>query len=138
MEERQTLAPGTAVYGIDGEQIGTIQSTENAYLLVENGVQIPLSAISMSRDGEVHLSVTKSDVLTQRWTDQPGVQVAPDRVLEPDSHYTAVQGEDSLEEDPMPTPGQEPSSAPQAQPSRASGNLERPSGMTGPIDDGCA
>lgn len=138
MDELQTLAPGTTVYSSAAEPIGTIQSSDNAYFFVEEGVQIPLAAISMSRDGEVHLSVTKADVFDQRWTQHPAVQVSPDQAVEAGSDYTAVQGEDSLKEDPMPTPGQKPALAAPAHPAGGGGSLERPSGMTSPINDGRA
>jgi hypothetical protein len=54
------------------------------------------------------------------------------------SDYTAVQREDSLQEDPMPQSGQNPASTSPALPTVAGDNLARPSGVTGPIDDGRA
>ncbi len=143
MEERQTLAPGTVVYSADGQKLGAIQSSEDASFRLQDGdlpsdIQIPLSAIVMSRDGEVHLSVTRADALEQRWTQNPAARMAPDHAAEPGSDYTAVQGEDSLAEDPMPTPGAGSMSGPVARPAVAGGGLERPSGETGPVQDGGA
>lgn len=135
MEERQTLAPGTRVYSADGEQIGTIQSSDNSYFVVEGDVlpadvQIPLSAIVLSREGEVHLSASTAEALDQRWTQEPSARV------EPGSEYMAVQGEDSLAADPMAMPGQGKGPRSSEGRSVAGDHLERPSGMTGPETTG--
>lgn len=135
MEERQTLAPGTRVYSADGEQIGTIKSSDNSSFVVDgdvltDDVHIPLSAIVMSREGEVHLSASKADALEQRWTLEPPPRMGAD------PEYTAVQGEDSLKEDPMATPGQGKGTRASEVPSMLGDDLERPSGITGPDTTG--
>ena len=131
MEDHEMLAPGTRVYSAEGEQIGTIKCAENTYFVVEGDVlpadvQIPLSAIVMSREGEVHLSASKAEALDQRWTLEPSERV------EPGSEYTAIQGEDSLAEDPMATPEQGAGGSSSDGLSVSRDDMERPSGMTGP------
>ena len=135
MEERQTLAPGTRVYSADGEQIGTIKSSDNSSFVVDgdiltDDVHIPLNTIVMSREGEVHLSVSKADARDQRWTLKPPPRMGAD------PEYTAVQGEDSLKEDPMVAPGQGTGPRTSEGPSVMNDDLERPSGITGPDTTG--
>ena len=131
MEPRQAAPPGMVVYGADDEPFGTIMSSEDDYIVVDTGgdpptYYVPASAIFESREDGLYLSVTSADARRQGWSETPpaeAVSEAGSRV-EAATDYTAVQREDSLREDPMPTPGDRGASA--------GDELERPSGETGP------
>jgi hypothetical protein len=70
-------AVGDAVFGADGDKVGTILALEPGYLVVEKGFffptdyYIPLTAVSRSGDGEVYLNVTKDQALNQGWDRRP-------------------------------------------------------------------
>ena len=103
MEIGQAVPPGRIVYGADGEEIGTVESSDDASLLVDSGdvpamFSIPVSAVVETREDGVYLSVTRDDAFRQGW--EQGPAEGPDRVVDDgESGYTAIQGEESIEED---------------------------------------
>jgi len=143
MEPRQVAPPGTVVYGADDEPFGTISSSEDNYIVVDSGgvpptYYVPVSAIFESREDGLYLSVTSADAQRQGWNEKPvaeAISEAGDRV-EAATDYTAVQREDSLDEDPMPTPGEGTGSGAAGDRAIASDDLRRPSGETGPETTG--
>lgn len=112
MEPRQAAPSGTIVYGADGEPMGTIRSSENAYVAVDTGgippaLYVPWTAIVETREDGVYLSATLEDASNQGWAQAPATEElsTAETAVEPASDYSAIQAEDSLDEDPMPTPG---------------------------------
>ncbi len=77
MDVQQTINPGAAVYGADGEKVGTVASFDGAYLVVEKGFffpkdyYIPVSAITETGPDAVYLAVTKDEALNQGWDQYP-------------------------------------------------------------------
>ncbi len=102
MDIGQAVPPGRIVYGADGEPIGTVESSDDSYVMVESDdmpmtFSIPVDAIVETREDGVYLSVTRDDALRQGWGEPP--EEGPDRVVgEGDSGYMAIQGEDSTDE----------------------------------------
>ena len=85
MEIGQAVPPGTMVYGADGEPIGTVESSDDATVMVESEdstttLAIPVSAIVEAREDGVYLSVTRDDALRQGWGELP--EEGPDRIVE--------------------------------------------------------
>jgi len=69
--------PGMAVYGTDGEKVGTVGVVQPTSLIVEEGVffrhryDVPAAAIGAVTDLGVHLSVTKAAATGQGWDTEP-------------------------------------------------------------------
>jgi len=85
MEIGQAVPPGTMVYGADGEPIGTVESSDDATVMVESEdstttLAIPVSAIVEAREDGVYLSVTRDDALRQGWGELP--EEGPDRIVD--------------------------------------------------------
>jgi hypothetical protein len=126
------------VYGADGEPFGTVTSSEGDYIAVDAGgdpptFYVPASAIFEAREDGLYLSVTSADARRQGWDETPPAETvsqAGSRV-EPATDYTAVQGEDSLADDPMSTPGDDGARTGERR-QAGDGELKRPSGETGP------
>ena len=140
MEPRQAAPPGTSVYGADGELIGTIQSTEGGYIVVDSGgvppvYYVPGSAIVEMRDDGAYLSVTAADAQHQGWSRAPESGESDDRVADGGSGYSAVQAEDSMDADHDALPVREGAEGRPQRPAATDATLERPSGETGPIQD---
>lgn len=139
MEPRQAAPPGMVVYGADDEPFGTITSSEADYIVVDSGgtpstYYVPVSAIFESREDGLYLSATSADARRQGWDQSPTAEAtsaAGDRI-QAGSDYTAVQREDSLDEDPMPTPGEADRSRTGDGRPVAGDGLEYPSGQPGP------
>ena len=139
MEPRQVAPPGMVVYGADDEPFGTIMSSEDDYIVVDTGgdpptLYVPASAVFESRVDGLYLSVTSADARRQGWDQSPTAEVisAEGEHIQAASDYTAVQREDSLDEDPMPTPGEAERPGTGAGRSTAGDGLEYPSGQPGP------
>ncbi len=137
MEQRQLLPPGTIVYGADGENLGTVQSSEASHIVVESGdssstFYVPATAIVETREDGAYLSVTATDARNQGWDHDPVDGEDGGELLDSGSGYSAVQGEDSLDEDRATMPGQ--NSSPNSPPrlARPASDLDRPSGIPGP------
>jgi hypothetical protein len=143
MEPRQAAPPGTLVYGADGEPFGTIRSSEDTYFVVDTGqippaYYVPSSAIVETRDDGIYLSATREDAERQGWGEAPVTEELSEAAsaIEPASDYSAIQGEDSLDEDPMPTPSEGGGSTTGGRRTGAVNDLQRPSGATGPETTG--
>ena len=140
MDIGQAVPPGRLVYGADGDPIGTVESSDDTYVMVESEdmpttFSIPVSAIVETREDGVYLSVTRDDALRQGWGQLP--EEGPDRIVdEGDSGYTAIQGEDSGSDvhAAMPVEGEARANAGRV--SGADGPIDRPSGETGPDTSG--
>jgi hypothetical protein len=136
MDIGQAVPPGRLVYGADGEPIGTVESSDDTYVIVESEdtpttYSIPVSAIVETRDDGVYLSVTRDDALRQGWGQLP--EEGPDRIVdEGDSGYTAIQGEDSGADMYSTIPVEDEARANADLVSGADGSIDRPSGETGP------
>ena len=136
MDIGQAVPPGRLVYGADGEPIGTVESSDDTYVIVESEdtpttYSIPVSAIVETRDDGVYLSVTRDDALRQGWGQLP--EEGPDRIVdEGDSGYTAIQGEDSGADMYATIPVEDEARANADLVSGADGSIDRPSGETGP------
>ncbi len=138
MEPQQVAPPGVIIYGADGEPFGTIMSSEETYMVVDSGgdpptFYVPVSAIVDWREEGLYLSVTSADARRQGWDETPRAEAVSEagELFETDSSYTAVQREDSLAEDPMPTPGDGDGSAMDEESPPPTQNLDRPSGEPG-------
>jgi hypothetical protein len=140
MDIGQAVPPGIVVYGADGEEIGTVESSDDTTVMVEaedstTTFSIPVSAIVERREDGVYLSMTRDDALRQGWSDAP--EEGPDRIVdEGNSGYTAIQRESSAEDDyaSMPVEGEGGSRSGGFQGTPDS--IERPSGETGPDTSG--
>src|SRR6478672_1054387 len=134
MDIGQAVPPGRLVYGADGEPIGTVESSDDTYVIVESEdtpttYSIPVSAIVETRDDGVYLSVTRDDALRQGWGQLP--EEGPDRIVdEGDSGYTAIQGEDSGADMYSIIPVEDEARANADLVSGADGSIDRPSGET--------
>jgi hypothetical protein len=136
MDIGQAVPPGRLVYGADGEPIGTVESSDDAYVMVQSEdmpttYSIPVSAIIETREDGVYLSVTREDALRQGWGQPP--EEGPDRIVdEGDSGYTAIQGEDSGGDMYATMPVEGEARANTGRVSGADSSIDRPSGETGP------
>lgn len=140
MEIGQAVSPGWIVYGADGEPLGTVESSDDSYVVVEaedvpTTFSIPVSAIVETREDGVYLSVTRDDALNQGWDQEP--MEGPDRVVDSDAGYSAIQGEDSLDEEyeTMPAPAEDIAVS-SRRPAGLQDEINRPSGETGPDTSG--
>lgn len=118
-ESRHPLSPGTTLYDIDGEHLGTITGVEDAHIVVDQGVfraeaRIPVEAIGSTRDGSAHLAIRKDEALRQGWDGSAPEPSPPDQVADTGSGYSAVQAEDSLDDDRATMPVQDDSPSPLA------------------------
>lgn len=78
MSEQQnlgTIEPGMTVYGVDGEEIGTVE-TADASGITTAGREVPRAAIARVEGREVHLQVAKIALLARRDTDVETAEVA--------------------------------------------------------------
>ena len=144
MDLHQVVPPGTIVYGADGEPIGTVQSSESTYMTVDSDdfpttYYIPVSAVVETREDGAYLSVTAAGARDQGWERQPAVDPIDDQVTDLGSDYSAVQarrfdGHRSTTRLPVTeeTAGRPP------RPAGATDSIERPSGASGPMEDGGA
>lgn len=85
MDIGQAVPPGLMVYGADGEPIGTVESSDDATVMVESEdlpltFAIPVSAIVEAREDGVYLSVTRDDALREGWGQPP--EEGPDRIVD--------------------------------------------------------
>jgi hypothetical protein len=77
MDFQQMLVPGTMVYDVDGKKIGSVVETSGSYVLVEKGFflpkdySIPISAIAEYDDNGLYLAITKDEVKSQNWDQEP-------------------------------------------------------------------
>lgn len=137
MEPMRALPPGTMVYGADDQHIGTVESADDAFVVVETGgvpphFYVPMTAIVETREDGAYLSVTWADARNQGWDREPAGTETTEELGQ--SGYSAIQAEDSLDDDHDAMPvrsGTHDSGA-----SASAGDLERPSGATGPVTDG--
>lgn len=75
----EQVRAGDDVIAADGESVGTVAAVHRSYLLVEKGVlfvtdyRVPLDAIAHydSREGAVHLKVTRDQALSSGWDQHP-------------------------------------------------------------------
>lgn len=113
MEPRQIAPAGTNVYGADGDLLGAVQSSDDAYLVVDSGDvppawYVPIDSVVETREDGVYLSATRDDAAAMGWGELPAAEEeleGGETTIEPASDYSAIQGEDSLDDDPMPVPG---------------------------------
>ncbi len=75
--EAHEIMTGDAVYGADGEKVGTVSEVQRDYIVVEKGLffptdyYIPRSAIATASGGQVYLSVSKDAALHSGWDTLP-------------------------------------------------------------------
>jgi hypothetical protein len=138
MEPQQVAPPGVIVYGADGEPLGTITSSEETYVVVDSGADpptfyVPVGAIVDWREDGLYLSMTSADARRQGWDEAPAGELIPEsnERFQQVTGYTAVQAEDSLEDDPMPTPSDENSGEADEPVTPPTEDLDRPSGEPG-------
>lgn len=68
------ITPGTDVYGVNGDKIGSVESVGNDRFVVQKGLiftkdlPVPFSAIRDVRSDGIYLSVTKDQVENQDWS----------------------------------------------------------------------
>lgn len=137
MEPLQALPPGTIVYGADGEMIGTVQSADDLYVVVDTddwppNLYIPVDAIVETSEDGAFLSVTGDDARDQGWGREPEVEELPEAAAETGIGYSAVQTEDSLDEDRGAMAGREESPVTPRRPACTEDAIDPASGDTGP------
>ena len=80
--EQWTFAEGNEVVGADGEKVGEVIAVHHAYLLVQQGLflpvdyYIPTTAIANCDGDTITLNVTKDAALNQGWDTVPTEAVA--------------------------------------------------------------
>jgi uncharacterized protein (TIGR02271 family) len=76
-QETSTITAGDAVFGSDGEKVGTVAEVQPGYLVVEKGFffptdyYIPMSAVTNAEGGQIYLNVTKDAALHSGWDTVP-------------------------------------------------------------------
>lgn len=95
MEMQQAIVPGATVYDLNADKVGTVVSTDGAYVVVEKGFffpkdyYIPVDVIADTDQSGIYLSITKNDALDQGWDQQPVDTTVTDN---PDDYADAYTG----------------------------------------------
>ncbi|MDP9358203.1 MAG: DUF2171 domain-containing protein [Chloroflexota bacterium] len=82
LREQWTFAEGNEVVGADGEKIGEVIAVHQTYVLVQQGLflpvdyYIPTTAIANCDGDTITLNVTKDAALDQGWDAVPTEEVA--------------------------------------------------------------
>ena len=77
IQEPWTFAEGNEVVGADGEKVGEVVAVHQTYVLVQQGLflpitySIPTTAIANCDGNTITLNVTKEAVLNQGWDTVP-------------------------------------------------------------------
>jgi uncharacterized protein (TIGR02271 family) len=98
------IQTGTDVYGSDGEKVGTIAGVADNYFVIEKGfifttdIYVPMSAVAGVDDDRVMLSMTKDQVESEDWTNEPvedmaGTHATDDTYADLDTGTRAAQGD---------------------------------------------
>ena len=74
---RTDIQTGTSVYSSDGEKIGDVAGVADNYFIIEKGfifttdIYVPMSAVSSADDDGINLSLTKDEVESSDWSNEP-------------------------------------------------------------------